>query len=439
MPLVFVHGVNTRRGETLAEQRVFDDRIELMKHQFGGTAFADRVTAADGLRTFTPYWGDLGIKFARNLASLPKSGVQTLALAQPAFADLAAATSARLDPEVARDPVAAADPLLAVAKSRSLQAAVDLLFAGATNAPKPPMLAKALTAALPDAARFAQAAERYAAANPAPPWLATAPNDAAFVQELYRAAKDAAAIPTAPTADQATDTQTLAIGDDVLTWLKNGASAIKGTVKDAAAGVKNALTGAATDVARTGFLELSGYVRPNASAFAGRFVGDAFTYMQNRIPIIARVLDCVREADKARRPGDQELYLIGHSFGGIILYDILTHFASDIHCDLYVTVGSQVAFFAEIGRLAADKDLAAAFEQNRPASRPGSAARWINIYDLTDIFGFGTIDVFTGAKDYKFETDALPLVSHAAYFDTPRFFARLRERVFDAFAKGTDE
>jgi len=45
--------------------------------------------------------------------------------------------------------------------------------------------------------------------------------------------------------------------------------------------------------------------------------------------------------------------------------------------------------------------------------------------------------VFGGAQDYQFQTDALPLVSHAAYFDTPRFFARLRERVAEAFDKGT--
>ena len=83
MPLVFVHGVNTRRGATPAEQRVFDDRVELMKHQFSKTAFAGRVSAADGLKVFAPYWGDLGVKFARNLASLPKAGVQSLATVQP--------------------------------------------------------------------------------------------------------------------------------------------------------------------------------------------------------------------------------------------------------------------------------------------------------------------------------------------------------------------
>jgi hypothetical protein len=434
MPLVFVHGVNTRRGTNLAEQSVFDDRVKLMQHQFAQVVFADRV-APDRLQTFAPYWGDLGVKFARGFASLPKTGVQTLAI--KGSVDLAVATTAKLDPQIALDPAFGVNPLLTTARSRSLGAALDLLFASATNVPKPPVLQKTMTGALPDVARFSAAAERYAAANPSPAWLAAVQDDMKFVDELFRAVNSA----SAPSPDQenaAGQIQTLGIGSDVLSWLNAGASAVKGAVKDAVASVKTAVGGAATDAARAAFLELYNYVRPDASAFAGRFVGDVFTYLENRKPIAELVLQSVREANASRREGDKELYLVGHSFGGIILYDILTEFAPDIECDLYVTVGSQVALFAEMGRLAAAKDLAAAFAANKSAARPKAAARWVNIYDLTDFFGFGTLGVFEGAKDYKFETDALPLVSHAAYFDTPRFFARLKERVAEAFASGTD-
>lgn len=126
---------------------------------------------------------------------------------------------------------------------------------------------------------------------------------------------------------------------------------------------------------------------------------------------------------------------MGHSFGGIILYDILTRFRPELRCDLYVTVGSQVALFAEIGRLADKETLTAAFSQgpHSLAPRPPAARRWLNIFDSTDLVGFGTQGVFSGTWDYRFETDAFPLVSHGAYFDTPRFFGRLRERVREAF------
>src|SRR5207253_7347207 len=99
------------------------------------------------------------------------------------------------------------------------------------------------------------------------------------------------------------------------------------------------------------------------------------------------------------RDGDGELYLVGHSFGGIILYDILTKHRPNLKCDLYLTVGSQVALFAEIGRLE-DKDAisqAFAVGPNALAPRPETAERWINAFDSTDFVGFGTKDVFAGA------------------------------------------
>jgi hypothetical protein len=434
MPLVFVHGVNTRKGASESETRAFAAYERLLKEQFA-VAFADRVSAADGLKAFTPYWGDLGVKFARNLACLPQSGVQALAVGQLALADLVASTAAKLDANIIKLPGLRTGPLTAVAKARSLSAAVDMLFAGSANVQQPAALAKRMSDALPDVARFAATAEQYAAANPQPAWLANTQDDTAFVDQLYKAVTAHAAANTATLpAGTAPKVQSLGVGSDVLTWLKQGATAVKTAATIVVNNVKSAAVGAATDATRSAFLELSGYVRPGASALAGRFFGDVFKYLENRNEITDRVLTMVREADKARRTGDEELYLIGHSFGGIVLYDILTASEPTLKCDLYVTVGSQVALFAEMGRLAAPAGVAAAFAQNQAAPRPTAAARWLNIYDLTDFFGFGTRGVFDGVKDYEFETDALPLVSHGAYFDTPRFFARLRERVNEAFA-----
>ena len=137
--------------------------------------------------------------------------------------------------------------------------------------------------------------------------------------------------------------------------------------------------------------------------------------------------------------GDDELLLVGHSFGGIILYDVLTAFRPDLKCDLLVTVGSQVALFAEMGRLADAANIETAFSLSATSTvpRPGNVARWINIFDSTDLVGFGTRGVFSGVDDYVFDTDAFPLVSHIALFETPRFHMRLRERAREAFANGT--
>jgi hypothetical protein len=439
MPLVFVHGVANRRGETPEEQQIFDTRMALIGEQFRQAAFAERVSASDGLAVFTPYWGDLGVKFARNLACLPQSGIQALSVSQPRKAPLLEATAAILDADVLKQAGVEADPLLTLARTRSLGAAVDLLLAGAATAPLPAVLfdEAAIKETMPDVARFADAAEQYSAANPQPAWLAAIMNDNAFLDRLIEevaAFKSAGAPATAKPATS--EIQALGFGNKLKSLLGNAA----GAVRNAVGTVTEAVSDVATKGVREGFLLVSGQVRPAASAFVGRFFGDVFTYLENRKPIVDLVLADIDKAVAEKREGDEELYLVGHSFGGIILYDILTHFRSDLDCDLYVTVGSQVGLFAEIDRLADKGNINAAFNVNAGSvvPRPKRAKRWLNIFDSTDFLGFGTRGVFSGVRDFRFETDALPIVSHSAYFDTPRFFARLRERVREAFESGTD-
>lgn len=440
MPLVFVHGVNNRRGDTPEEQEVFDNQMALVRQQFGNTAFAERVSDANGLAAFTPYWGDLGVSFARNLACIPKSGVQALAVGQPQTAALIAATAAKLDAGILNQKGVKDAPLLTLARTRSLVAAVDLLIAGSANAPIPGLLLSKtdLVKVLPNAARFADAAERYAGANPKPAWLSNLADDDAFLDRLIlEVAKSPGTTSTPATAGPA-PVQALGITDKLKSWLENGVSAVKDTVSGVVQSASDSVTGAATQGVRSAFLSFAGDLRPTASASMGRFLGDVFTYIENRQPIIDRVLVDVDKAVASVRPGDDELYLVGHSFGGIVLYDILTSFRPDLKCDLYVTVGSQVALFAEIGRLANHTALMAAFAAGPTVPRPTAAQRWLNIFDPTDFVGFGTKGVFGGALDFQFETDAMPIVSHSAYFDTPRFFARLRERVREAFTTGTE-
>ena len=53
--------------------------------------------------------------------------------------------------------------------------------------------------------------------------------------------------------------------------------------------------------------------------------------------------------DDARAGAPNEpLVVIGHSLGGVISMDLLSHFRTDIDVDLFVTIGSQVAHFEEM-------------------------------------------------------------------------------------------
>lgn len=439
MPLVFVHGVNNRRGSTPEEWQVYDQRLLFMREQFRQAAFGERVAAPDGLAVFMPYWGDLGVSFARNLACLPQRGLQALAIRAPETAPLQQATAATLDADILGHAGFRDAPLVTLARHRSLGAAVDLLFAGAANAPVSELLIPAaeLSEVLEQAAQFADGAERYAAENPRPDWLDATEDDDSFVARLVREVTVFPRLAAPLTVAAAPGgIQPLSAGSRMRSWLGHGAAAVRRVVD----GVLNEAKSTVTHSARDGFLWFSGFVRPAASAFVGRFFGDAFKYLENRQPIIDCVLTDVDRAVRAKQPGDKELYLVGHSFGGIILYDILTHFRPDLECDLYVTVGSQVALFAEMGRLADAAGIEKAFAAGPDSvvPRPAAAMRWLNIFDLTDFVGFGTRRVFAGAHDFQYDTDALPIVSHGAYFDTPRFFGRLRERVREVFLNGTD-
>jgi hypothetical protein len=446
MPLVFVHGVNTRRGDTLEEQQVFDTRIHAVLEQFHGITFRERVTAPDGLRSFAPYWGDKGVTFARNLAAVPHGEIQQLAGADPSSAALLESTAANIDGPMLGKQEAQIHPILTLARDRSLGAALDLLTAGTMTAPVSPLLVapEEVNSALPELARFTEAAVRYAEKNPHPGWLAEVGDDDAFIARLIGEVNTFSeqAPPDAPAGGTpAVSVQALGIGDTLKTLFQNAAGAVRNAVGSIVGAAGNALKETATEGARDGFIFLSGFARPGVSAFIGRFFGDVFTYMENRQPILDVVLPVIEQADAARRPGDNELYLVGHSFGGIILYDILSHFRKDLHCDLLVTVGSQVALFAEINRLADKGTITTSFAAGPKATvkRPDNVDRWVNVFDRTDLFGFGTKDVFSGVRDFQFDTDALPLASHSAYFDGARFYGRLRERVREAFTQGTDQ
>ena len=74
VPIVFVHGVNTRKGPAYDAGKLVIDafvRKHLSGATIGGRALAQPVTTY-------PYWGDLGMTFAYNMASLPRPQMQAL-------------------------------------------------------------------------------------------------------------------------------------------------------------------------------------------------------------------------------------------------------------------------------------------------------------------------------------------------------------------------
>lgn len=425
MPLVFIHGVATRRGGTPAEQTAFDQHVRVRDGFFRTIAFADQVSAGN-LHIENPYWGDLASRFAWNLTSVPQGGDEAFgfagAFAAAAFgsepnrlAQVALATTTEKAAATLQQPNTV---LLTLARQASLAHAVDAVFAAAANV-KP-----AAAAAAPDAdlAALAAKAVAYTEANPNPAWLKTVNNDSAFLDTL--------SVEVAKAPEGAVAVETFGF-NDVVNRLKDAAARLGNAAKGVISGMADAAGNLIGDVTRPMLMK----ARPAITSLVGRFFGDVFVYIQTRGiqvapgPIVKEVIGKIDTAIAAKKPGDDKLYIIAHSMGGEIVYDILTFFRPDIHCDLLVTVGSQIGFFEEMKLLKTSNPAVAATSNPNRVPPPANVDHWLNVFDLTDIFGFTERGIFDGVENFEFDTDTLPILSHTTYFDRPRFHERLRARI----------
>lgn len=167
----------------------------------------------------------------------------------------------------------------------------------------------------------------------------------------------------------------------------------------------------------------------------GRFLGDVFAYLKNstvRDSIREEVLGAIRKVLQEKAAGDKVI-LIGHSLGGVILYDLLSNAAlvqaEGIAADALVTVGSQSGFFQELGLFDAQGATPGVH-----VPRPASVTKWFSVFDPIDPFGFPAKGVFSGVEDYSFNSTTGLIDAHTTYFKRPQFHARLRKRMRDAGA-----
>lgn len=173
------------------------------------------------------------------------------------------------------------------------------------------------------------------------------------------------------------------------------------------------------------------------------FIGDAFRYLAERGdgttpgPIASTVLQSLRDASDLARTKNEPLVVISHSFGGEIVYDILTHYAesSDLRIDVWVTVGSQVGLFEEMSLLWTSPGRTDRKAIPREAIvSPKRVKRWLNIVDTNDVLGFLVLPTFTGVEpdtvhDFKYNTGYPVTGAHSGYFKWPSFYKRLAQRI----------
>jgi hypothetical protein len=165
------------------------------------------------------------------------------------------------------------------------------------------------------------------------------------------------------------------------------------------------------------------------------FLGDVFRYLKAgglRTAIQAKVCADIAKAWAARK-ASEKLVLIGHSLGGVILYDMLAEpkaagLPDGFMADALVTVGSQPGFFQELGLF----DHTPTPQAGVSVAGPAAAGLWINMFDPIDPFGFRTTPMFSLPADYSFDSVTGLLSAHTTYFMRPQLYARLRRRLIDA-------
>jgi hypothetical protein len=388
MPIVFVHGVNNRDGEAYRENQKARDGFlkEYVAPALG--------LKANKLSVTSPYWGEFGAAFAWRMAVLPNPSDK--------FESFGADDEAEARGRVAGILAESHETgnILELAKN-DLAAAVDLLYASAMAGVKSEDEAREL-------ARSYELAITYATANPHPDWLATAGPEN-FADSLNSASK-------------ASDVESFGVFGSILDSLKEGMSRLLNAAPDATTAVAGRL------------------LRKKLNATVTRFAGDAFVYLNGRGtvdapgPIVRSVLDALRKA-QAKPTEEDKLVVIAHSFGGEIVYDILTYFDPTLTIDCLITVGSQVGLFEEMKLYkVSDPKIPRVDASNHivPEDRvgcPKGLKRWLNIFDTNDILSYRLEPVVEGVSDFHYDTGYSSLGAHGGYFMRPSFYRRLAARL----------
>ncbi len=186
---------------------------------------------------------------------------------------------------------------------------------------------------------------------------------------------------------------------------------------------------------------LASEIRPSLNDFVTRFLGDVLFYVTRRgtpeapgqIPsILIEELETAWVNKESR--GGEPIVLLTHSMGGQIAYDTLTSFLpakrSPVKVDYWCATASQVGFFEELNMfLASSKRYSRATGKRTPVNS-SNLRHWWNVWDHNDILSFTTKGIFAdGIDDEEFWTGMSVAAAHGGYLERPSFYRRFAEKL----------
>lgn len=159
------------------------------------------------------------------------------------------------------------------------------------------------------------------------------------------------------------------------------------------------------------------------------FLGDSFLYFGQRgtpdAPgaIVRKISDAFELGLSMKTAEDPDLIVVAHSMGGNIVCDVASYFRPDQQIDLLITVATQFPLFADLHMFPGIDS------RTRPIKKPPNVKRWINVYDMNDIFAFTAQPMFEDIEDLEFASGRLGMTTHADCFKFVSLYEHLARAV----------
>jgi hypothetical protein len=188
--------------------------------------------------------------------------------------------------------------------------------------------------------------------------------------------------------------------------------------------------------------------RPKLTDLVGNFLGDVFIYLKDRdnpasTPgkilngLIAALEKC--QIAKSERQGEP-LVVLTHSMGGQLIWDAVTWLlpkqqsTKDVRIDFWCAMASQVGFFEEAKLFAASDSV---HGPGKPVPFPSAhLGTWWNVWDPNDFLSFTAKDICAGVDDGSYDSGSSLIAAHGGYFKRPSFYRQLAKKIAATKARG---
>ncbi len=416
MPLVFVHGVKTRKSPTYEKEKNARNKFF--------TRYTFRNILREGEKPYNPYWGDKGAFFHWNHDSVPQKEEPQEEFGLLEDDEILVLLEAILGD---RDISQGKNILLEVTQQTSLENVIDLIWAASLTCIPEDQTDEWIDLAIK--------AIDYAQHNSHPDWLNEVENNYQFLFRLQKAVNNWNLSSLDQSQEETPQLETF--GSLNTLW--------SGGIKEGVEKIHRKVDRISESASRTG--DFGGYqvghqlvqnYRLSAHPFVSEFVGDVCVYIKRKQLIVDAIVPKLQKAREEANISGNKLIVVAHSMGGNIMYDILTHFQPDLKIDLLVTVGSQVAWFEEL-KLFEVSDWA--ISANAPVNKvpkPNNIKYWFNVYDPNDVFSFRVEPVFNSFSaeknrqevyDFEYSTGKGVISAHTTYFSRASFYDCLTKRI----------